>query len=125
LISKLEGFYDTDFSFLTWTKTDEELKIEVGILFEEGHEFLNYFLLKRAKVTSKKTWSTYSHHMASFFTFCEGNNQNWKAIGDEGENEMLLFLPKCLYSRLKRSNNSNNHTFESSLSFIRLALGKV
>lgn len=122
---KVKGFSYPGFPLLTWTKIDEELEIETGMLFEEGHEFLNYFLLKRGRVASKKTWSTYAHHMASFFSFCEDNNQDWKEISDDGENEMLLsvFRDVCIED-FKLSVNSTNQYLRTIIKFYQYAVGQ-
>lgn len=122
---KVRGFSYPDFPLLTWTKTDKELEIETGMLFEEGHEFLNYYLLKRGRVASKKTWNTYAHHMASFFSFCEDNNQIWKDIGDDGEHEMLLsvFRDVCVED-FKLSTNSTNQYLRTIIKFYQYAVGQ-
>lgn len=122
---KVRGFPYPDFPLLTWAKTDEALEIETGMLFVEGHEFLNYFLLNRGRVASKKTWSTYAHHMASFFTFCEDNSQNWKEIADDGENEMLLSVYRdvCIQD-FKLSANSTNQYLRTIIKFYQYAVGR-
>jgi integrase/recombinase XerD len=122
---KVRGVSYPDFPLLTWTKTEEELGIETGMLFEEGHEFLNYYLLKRGRVASKKTWNTYAHHMASFCSFCEDNNQNWKDISDDGENEMLLsvFRDVCIED-FKLSANSTNQYLRTIIKFYQYAVGQ-
>lgn len=122
---KVRGFSYPDFPLLTWTKTDKEIEIEAGMLFEEGHEFLNYYLLKRGRVASKKTWNTYAHHMASFFSFCEDNKQNWKEISDDGEHEMLLsvFRDVCVED-FKLSTNSTNQYLRTIIKFYQYSVGQ-
>lgn len=122
---KVRGFAYPDFPLLTWTKTDEVLQIETGMLFEGGHEFLNYYLLKRGRVASKKTWNTYAHHMCSFFSFCEDNNQDWKAISDDGENEMLLSVYRdvCIED-FKLSANTTNQYLRTIIKFYQYAVGQ-
>lgn len=122
---KVRGFSYPDFPLLTWTKTDEALEIEAGMLFEEGHEFLNYFLLKRGRVASKRTWDAYAQHMSSFFSFCEDNDQDWKEISDDGENEMLLSVYRdvCIQD-FKLSVNSTNQYLRTIIKFYQYAVGQ-
>jgi integrase/recombinase XerD len=122
---KVRGFSYPDFPLLTWTKTDEVLQITTGMLFEEGHEFLSYYLLKRGRVASKKTWNTYAHHMSSFFSFCEDNNQNWRAISDDGEHEMLLSVYRDVsIEDFKLSANSTNQYLRTIIKFYQYAVGQ-
>ena len=123
---KVKGFPIPDFPLLTWTKANESLNIEVGMLFEEGLEFLTYHLLKRGRVTSKKSWDTYAKHLVSFFTFCEDNNQDWTKIADNGVNEMLVAVYRDVCIEVNgNSINSTNQHLRTIIQFYKYAVGRA
>jgi len=123
---KVKGFPIPDFPLLTWTKANESLNIEVGMLFEEGLEFLTYHLLKRGRVTSKKSWDTYAKHLVSFFTFCEDNKQDWTKIADNGVNEMLVAVYRDVCIEVNgNSINSTNQHLRTIIQFYKYAAGRA
>jgi site-specific recombinase XerD len=123
---KVKGFPIPDFPLLTWTKANESLNIEVGMLFEEGLEFLTYHLLKRGRVASKKSWDTYAKHLVSFFTFCEDNKQDWTKIADNGVNEMLVAVYRDVCIEVNgNSINSTNQHLRTIIQFYKYAVGRA
>jgi integrase/recombinase XerD len=122
---KIKGYPILDFPLLTWSTNNDTLGIEVGMLFREGLEFLTYECLKRGRVRSKKTWSTYAKHLVSFFTFCEDNDQDWRQIEDDGINEMLLavYRDSC-QEDFDLSSNSTNQHLRTIVRFYRHAVGR-
>jgi integrase/recombinase XerD len=122
---KIKGYPILDFPLLTWSTNNDSLEIEAGMLFREGLEFLTYECLKRGRVKSKKTWSTYAKHLVSFFTFCEDNDQDWRDIEDDGIHEMLLavYRDSC-QEDFDISVNSTNQHLRTIVRFYRHAVGR-
>ncbi|KPU83090.1 integrase [Psychromonas sp. PRT-SC03] len=122
---KIKGHPFPDFPLLTGSKSNVNLNIETGMLFEEGLEFLKYYLIKRGRVMSKKSWNTYAKHLVSFFTFCEDNEQEWRNIADDGENEMLLAVYRdvCIEDYGILVNSTNQH-LRTIIQFYRYAVGQ-
>lgn len=121
---KIKGTPYPGFPLLTWSYTNNLLDTISGQLFEEGHEFLIYDLLKRGRVQSKETWKTYSKHLVSFFSFCEDNEQNWLDIEDDSIREMLVsvYRDACIHDDMKP--NSINQHLRTVIRFYEFALGR-
>ncbi|MCR9965444.1 MULTISPECIES: tyrosine-type recombinase/integrase [Vibrio harveyi group] len=119
---KIKGYAYPDFPLLLWSHTNEEIGTLSGTLFEEGHQFLEFLLIKSGRIQSRETWKTYAAHLVSFFTFIEDNGLDWTDIADDGITEMIVavYRDACLDDGMK--NSSVNQHLRTIVRFYQFAL---
>jgi integrase len=122
---KLNGFSYPGFPLLTWEDDMEEIGIDKGMLFIEGHQFLIYECLKRGRVESSETWHTYAKHLCQFMSFCEDNELNWMDIDENAEDEMLIpvYRDLCI-SEFGLSPTTTNQILRTVIRFYQYAAGR-
>lgn len=122
---KLNGFSYPEFPLLTWEGDIDELGIEKGTLFIEGHQFLIYECLKRGRVGSSETWHTYAKHLCQFMSFCEDNELNWMDIDENAEDEMLVaaYRDLCI-TEFGLSPTTTNQILRTVTRFYQYAAGR-
>ncbi|WP_240537355.1 hypothetical protein [Vibrio sp. CUB2] len=107
---KIKGLVYPNFPLLLWSHTNEDIGTESGALFCEGHQFLEFLLIKNGRINSRESWKTYAAHLVSFFTFIEDNGLDWTDIADDGITEMILavYRDACLDDGMK-ANSVSQH----------------
>ncbi|MCJ8352351.1 site-specific integrase [Moritella sp.] len=121
---KIKGYPYSGFPLLLWSHSNKELDILSGALFEEGHQFLEWLLIKSGRINSKESWKTYAAHLVSYFTFIEDNELDWKYIDDDGVNEMIVsvYRDACLEDGM--AGNSVNQHLRTVVRLYQYAVGQ-
>ncbi|WP_231571949.1 tyrosine-type recombinase/integrase [Vibrio jasicida] len=121
---KIKGYSYPHFPLLLWSHSNEDIGTLSGALFEEGHQFLEFLLIKCGRIKSRETWKTYAAHLVSYFTFIEDNGLDWTDISDDGITEMIVavYRDACLDDGMKSS--SVNQHLRTVVRFYQFAVGQ-
>lgn len=121
---RIKGHPYPDFPLLLHSYSNEALGSLSGALFEEGHQFLEWLLIKNGRINSRESWKTYAAHLVSYFSFIEDNKLDWKYIDDDGVNEMIIavYRDACLEDGMAGS--SVNQHLRTIVRFYQYAVGQ-